>query len=139
MAITPYLFFDGRAEEPADFYRQALGAQVAMMMRFSDSPDPMPEGMIPPGAEDRIMHMELRIGQARLFASDGNCTGKPRFEGSAVALEADGEAQARRWFDNLGEGGQVQMPMGPTFFSPCFGMVCDRFGVAWMVIVPMAT
>lgn len=138
MPITPYLFFDGHAEEAATFYRQAIDAEVAMMLRFSDSPDPMPEGMIPPGAEGKVMHMELRIGDARLFCSDGNCGGAPAFQGSAVALEAGDETEARRWFDGLSQGGQVQMPMGPTFFSPCFGMVADRFGVAWMVIVPMA-
>ena len=138
MAITPYLFFDGRAEEAARFYSQAIGAEVAMMLRFSDSPDPVPEVMIPPGAQDKVMHMELRIGDARLFCSDGNCGGAPVFQGSAVALEAGNEAEARRWFEGLSQGGQVQMPMGATFFSPCFGMVADRFGVAWMVIVPMA-
>lgn len=138
MAITPYLFFDGRAEEAATFYQEALGAEIVTMMRFAQSPDPVPEGMIPPGAENKVMHMELKIGDARLFCSDGNCGGKAEFKGSALALDAADPAAAQRLFDALADGGTVQMPMGKTFFSPAFGMVADRFGVAWMVIVPMA-
>lgn len=139
MAITPYLFFDGRAEEAAAFYQAAIGAEIVTMMRFAQSPDPVPEGMIPPGAENKVMHMELKIGDAHLYCSDGNCGGRAEFKGSALALEAADAAEAQRLFDALAEGGTVQMPMGKTFFSPAFGMVADRFGVAWMVIVPMAT
>jgi PhnB protein len=133
MAIAPYLFFEGRAEEAIAFYAGAVGAEVAMLMRFRDAPDPPPPGMLPPGSEDRIMHAELRIGDAALMVSDGQCAGTAPFAGFAVSLPARDPAQARRFFDALAEGGQVRMPLGPTFWSPAFGMLQDRFGVPWMI------
>ncbi len=135
MHVQPYLFFDGRCEEAAEFYRTTLGAEVAMRMRFKDGPQPHPPGMIPPGAEDKIMHMQLRIGDTTVMASDGRCLGKPEFQGFALSLNAADDAEAERLFAALGEGGQVQMPMSKTFFSSRFGMVADRFGVSWMVLV----
>jgi len=57
------------------------------------------------------------------------------FQGFSLSLLAEDEAEAQRLFTALGEGGQVQMPMTKTFFSPAFGMVADRFGVSWMVLV----
>lgn len=135
MKIEPYLFFDGRAEEAAAFYRKALGADIMMMLRFKESPDPPPPGMVPPGSDDKIMHMGLRIGDTVVMGSDGRCTGQPNFQGFALSLTVPDEAAADRCFAALGDGGQVQMPLGKTFFSPRFGMVTDRFGVTWMVIV----
>ena len=132
MQVQPYLFFDGRAEEAAEFYRRALGAEVTMLMRFKESPDP---GSCAPGSEEKVMHMSLQIGKTQILASDGHCTGKPNFQGFALTITADSEAEADRVFAALGEGGQVQMPLTKTFFSPRFGMVADRFGVSWMVIV----
>jgi PhnB protein len=133
MLIQPYLFFEGRCEAAVEFYRQALGAEVQMMMRYRDSPEPPPPGMVPPGCEDRIMHVELSIGENRLMASDGSCSGQPAFQGFSLSLNLTRQAEAERLFNALADGGEVQMPLGPTFWSPCFGMVTDRFGVAWMV------
>ncbi len=135
MQVQPYLFFDGRCEEAINFYSKALGAKVEMLMRFKDSPEPPQPGMCPPGSEDKIMHAAFHLGEATLMASDGRCEGKARFQGFSLSLNAANEADAKRLFDALGEGGQVQMPLGKTFFSPSFGMVADRFGVSWMVIV----
>jgi PhnB protein len=135
MNVQPYLFFEGRAEEAAEFYGQVLGAKVDMMMRYQDSPDPVPEGMVPPGSGRKVMHMAMRIGESVLMASDGNCGGKPNFSGFSLSHTVATEAEADRVFARLAEGGQVQMPLGKTFFSPKFGMVADRFGVGWMVIV----
>ena len=132
MPVTPYLFFDGRCEEALDFYKKALGAKVEMMMRFKDAPEP---GMSPPGAGDKVMHSALRIGDSMVLASDGRCTGKPSFQGFALSITAANEAEASRLFNALADGGQVQMPLAKTFFSPSFGMVADRFGVSWMVYV----
>jgi PhnB protein len=134
MKVQPYLFFDGRCEEAIEFYRKALGAEVVMLMRFRDSPDPPPPGMIPPGSEDKVMHASLRIGETEVMASDGRCMGKPAFQGVSLSLSVSSEAEADRLFNLLAEGGQVQMPIGKTFFSPRFGMVADRFGVSWMVV-----
>jgi PhnB protein len=133
MQVQPYLSFDGRCEEALNFYRRALGAEVEMLMRFRDSPEPQQHA---PEAADKVMHASLRIGDAKVMASDGRCTGKPSFQGFALALEPANEAEAQRLFGALADGGQVQMPLAKTFFSPCFGMVADRFGVSWMVHVP---
>ena len=136
MQIQPYLFFDGRCEEAVEFYKRALGAKVEMLMRYKDSPEAPQPGMVPPGSENKVMHSSLRIGDAVVMASDGHCAGKPSFQGFSLSLTARDEAEADRLFGALADGGQVQMPLGKTFFSPRFGMVADRFGVSWMVIVP---
>jgi len=135
MQVQPYLFFDGRCEEAIEFYRTSLGAEVTMLMRFKDAPEPHQPGMIPPGAENKVMHANLRIGDTAVMASDGRCQGKANFQGFALSLTAATEADADRFFAALSDGGQVQMPLTKTFFSPRFGMVADRFGVSWMVIV----
>lgn len=134
MKLQPYLFLDGHAEEAIALYQRVLGAQVVTHMRYRESPDPPPPGMIPPGSEEKVMHAELRIGETTMMLSDGRNGGKPRFEGVSLSLSVPDEAEADRIFAALGEGGQVQMPIGATFFSPRFGMVADRFGVSWMVV-----
>ena len=135
MSVTPYLFFDGRCEEAIEFYKKALGAEVGMMMRFNETPEPHQPGMCPPGSENKIMHASLRIDGASIMASDGRAQGKPKFEGFALSISPKDEADAERVFKALADGGQVQMPLGKTFFAKSFGMVADRFGVGWMIIV----
>ena len=135
MQTQPYLFFDGRCEEAIEFYRGVLGAEVTMLLRFKEGPEPQQPGMVPPGAGEKIMHASLRIGDATVLASDGRCLGHPSFQGFAVSLTVPTETEAERLFAGLAEGGQVQMPLAKTFFSPRFGMVADRFGVSWMVCV----
>jgi len=132
MHVQPYLFFDGRCEEALEFYGRTLGAQVEMLMRFRDSPDPASG---PPGADDKIMHAAVRIGDTTVLASDGHCAGQPKFQGFALTLSLADTAEAERVFAALTDGGQVQMPLGPTFFSPAFGMLADKFGVSWMIMV----
>ena len=134
MTIKPYLFFDGRAEEAIGFYRKVLGAEVLMLMRFREAPEPPPSGAAAPGTADKVMHASLKIGDAEVMLSDGDCGGRPEFRGMALTLSAPDAAAAEKLFTALGEGGQVRMPFGPTFFSPGFGAVADRFGVGWMVI-----
>lgn len=133
MQVQPYLFFDGRCEEAMEFYRRALDAEVTMLMRFKDSPEPHEHGMVPPGVGDKVMHMSFRIGDTTVLASDGRCLGRPSFQGFSLSLTVPNEAEAERLFASLADGGQVQMPLTKTFFSPRFGMVVDRFGVAWMI------
>jgi PhnB protein len=135
MPVQPYLFFDGRCEEAIEFYKRALGAEVEMLMRVKENPEPPPSGLHPPGSEDKIMHASLHIGGTLVMASDGRCLGNPSFRGFALALTVASEAEADRVFAALSEGGEVKMPLGKTFFSPRFGMVADRFGVDWMVNV----
>jgi PhnB protein len=132
MQVQPYLSFEGRCEEAVEFYRKALGAEVTMLMRFKESPDP---GMCSAGTLDKVMHMSFRIGDTTLLASDGRCTGQPNFQGISLSLTVPNDTEAERRFASLGDGGQVQMPLTKTFFSSRFGMVADRFGVAWMIVV----
>jgi len=134
MQVQPYLFFDGRCEEAVDFYRRTLGAEITSLMRWKQMPDPQP-GMIPPGSEDKVMHMTFRIGDMNVMASDGRCLGKPNFQGFSLTLTVPTDAEADRVFAALGDGGEVRMAMTKTFFSSRFGMVADRFGVGWMVLV----
>ncbi len=132
IAVQPYLFFEGRCEEALEFYRRTLGAQVVALMRGKDSPDPE---MCIPGAEDKIIHAMVRIGDTTLLVSDGRCQGPPQFQGFALSITTPNEAENQRLFTALGDGGQVLMPLMKTFFSPSFGMLADRFGVSWMLYV----
>jgi PhnB protein len=135
MLVQPYLFFDGRCEEAVNFYRSALGAEVTTVMRYKDCPDAPPPGMVPPGSEGKVMHAAFRIGETTVMASDGRCQGQPSFQGFSLSITVPNDAEADRTFGALADGGKVSMPLGKTFFSPRFGMVTDRFGVGWMVIV----
>jgi PhnB protein len=133
MKVEPYLNFEGRCEEALAFYKKAVGAEVGQVLRFKDSPEPCDPSMVPPGNENKVMHCDFRIGDATLMASDCNCSGKPTFAGVSLTITASDPDHAQRLFAALSEGGQVQMPLTKTFFSPSFGMLADRFGVPWMV------
>ena len=135
MHVQPYLFLDGRCEEALEFYRSTLGAEITMLMRFKESPESPQPGMVPPGSDNKVMHSSFRIGDTTLMASDGRCLGKPAFQGFSLSLTVPNDAEAERLFAALGAGGQVQAPLTKTFFSSRFGMVADRFGVSWMIIV----
>jgi len=135
MLVQAYLNFDGRCEEALEFYRNALGAEVQMLMRFKESPEPCDPSMVAPGSDNKVMHSAFRVGSTVLLASDCGCQGKPNFQGVSLSLSVKSEADAERAFKALADGGQVQMPLSKTFWSPRFGMVSDRFGVSWMVNV----
>ncbi|MEP6996090.1 MAG: VOC family protein [Betaproteobacteria bacterium] len=135
MNIQPYLFFNGRCEEAIAFYRGAIGAELVGLMRYKDSPEPPPPGMVPPGSENKVMHASMKIGDTTVMASDGDCHGQSTFQGFSLSINLRSQSQADQFFAALAEGGQVQMPIGKTFFSPRFGMVADRFGVSWMIHV----
>jgi PhnB protein len=134
--VQPYLCFEGRCEEALEFYKQAIGAEVPCMMRFKDAP---PGGMSdcggPPPPGDKIMHASFKVGESMLMASDGQCTGTPSFAGISLSLAVKDEAESQKAFAALSDGGQVAMPLAKTFWSPSFGMVTDRFGLMWMVMV----
>jgi PhnB protein len=134
MPIEPYLFYNGRCEEAIEFYKKALGAEVVLLMRYKESPEAAPPGRLPGGWDNKIMHTTLRIGNATVMASDG-CSEGSNFQGFSLSLSVPNEAEAERAFIALSDGGQVRMPLARTFWSPCFGMVADRFGVGWMVSV----
>ena len=132
--VQPYLFFDGKCEEAIEFYKKTLGAKVIMLMRFKDSPEPPPPGCGPTDST-KVMHAQFQIGETIIMASDGRATGKPKFEGFSLSLSLPTEAEVDKVFANLSDGGRVEMPLAKTFFSARFGMVVDKFGVFWMVLV----
>ena len=136
MSVQPYLFFNGRCEEALDFYRGAAGAEVEMLSRFKDAPQP---GMAQPGMENKVMHASFRIGETILMASDGRCEGEPRFEGFSLSIVVPDEQKAESVFSALADGGKITMPLEKTFWAPKFGMLEDRFGVGWMVSVQHKT
>jgi PhnB protein len=135
-SVQAYLFFNGNCEQAVEFYKKAVGAVVEMTLRYKESPEPPPPGMVPPGFENKIMHTSFRIGQTMVMASDGCSSENPKFEGFSLALSVHTEAEADKAFKALAEGGQVKMPLTKTFWSPRFGMLTDRFGIGWMVSVP---
>ncbi|MES2508958.1 MAG: VOC family protein [Pseudomonadota bacterium] len=141
MQVQPYIFFEGKCEEALNFYKTALKAEVTMMMRFKDNPEPQAsgDGCGPNGASvppESVMHASFKVGDTEVMASDGMSSGSPVFKGITLSLNPKTEAEGKKLFEALSVGGQVQMPMSKTFFSPCFGMVADKFGVSWMVVVP---
>lgn len=135
MNVQPYLYFGGKSEEAIEFYKDAIGAKVEMLMHFKDMPADQ-KSMMQPGSEDKVMHACIKIGDSPIFVSDGDCGGTPKFEGVTLTLNASDEAEAEKLFAALGKDGQVQMPMAETFFATRFGMVADKFGVSWMVLSP---
>ena len=134
--VQPYLFFGGRCEEALEFYRTAIGAEVEMIMRFNESPEPTPPGMLAEGFENKVMHASFRVGESTVMASDGCSPEDGKFNGFSLSISVPGEADADRVFAALSGGGTVKMPLTKTFWSPRFGMLEDRFGIGWMVIVP---
>ncbi len=132
MQIQPYLFFEGRCDEALAFYKTAVGAEVGMLMRYKDSPDP---SFVDAENADRVMHASVRIGESMILMSDGRAGGQPSFSGVSLSLAVKEDAEAERLFAALADGGQVTMPMTTTFFASRFGTLVDRFGLAWMVMV----
>ena len=135
MQVQPYLFFDGTCEAAVEFYRKTLGAEVTMLMRYKDSPDPKTKEMCSPGSDDKVMHTSFKIGNSLIMASDGAGDTPTKFEGFSLSLAVSSVQEVERYFAALADGGKIQMPLMKTFWSPMFGMVVDRFGVAWMVTV----
>lgn len=131
MRVEPYLFFDGRCEQALEFYKKAVGARVEALIRYKENPEPKYN---PPDSDEKVMHGLMRIGDAVVMVSDGNCAGKPSFSGFSLTLNARNAEEAKRLFAALSEGGKVEMPLGETFFAESFGMLADRFGVGWMVM-----
>lgn len=134
--IQPYLFFRGRCEEAIQYYKEKLGAEVGIMMRFKDNPDKPPRDKVPASLDERIMHAEIRIKGTSIMLSDGMKSGPLDFQCMSLSITADDEAEVDRICNALAaDGGTIQMPPGKTFFSPRFGAVADKFGMAWMIIV----
>ncbi len=137
--IEPYLFFRGRCEEAVEFYEKALGARRVMLMRFDDAPEQPPEGMLAPGWEKKVMHAAITIGECMVMMSDGCSSDEGSFDGFRLSIAPESEEEAAKIFSALADGGSIEMPLGKTFWSPCYGMLTDRFGVGWMVNIAEGT
>jgi PhnB protein len=135
MQVQPYLFFEGRADEAIEFYKKTLGAEVQMLMRYKDSPEPSNEACMPANSGNAVMHCAMRIGDTTVMASDGMVSGNAKFQGIALSLDPKTDDEAKRMFNALADGGQVVQALTKTFFASSFGMVTDRFGVMWMLVV----
>jgi PhnB protein len=135
MHIQPYLDFDGRCEEAIEFYKKAVGAEVQMMMRFSESPEPPDPKMAPPANSAKIMHATFKIGDSVIMGADCRSQGQPKFQGITLTLNAASDAEAQRLFTALSDGGKVQQALIKTFFASSWGVLQDRIGVSWMIIV----
>jgi PhnB protein len=135
-AVNNYLFFSGRCDDALKFYQQHLSAEIKYLIRFNESPDPAPEGMLQAGFENKIMHVEFSLGNINIMASDG-CNDVEKFSGFRLVLTVPTEDEAHRIFSALAShGGKVDMPLSKTFWSPLYGQVTDQFGVGWMVMLP---
>ena len=134
--IEPYLFFAGRCEEALEFYESTLGATREMLMRFDEAPDPVPEGMMAADWGKKVMHASLLIGTGRIMASDGCNADDAGFSGFSLSIAPADEAEARKIFNALAEGGTINMPLEKTFWSPCYGMLTDKLGIGCMINVP---
>lgn len=133
--VSNYLFFAGRCEEALNFYKEHLGAKIGACFRFSDSPEPLPEGLVQPGFEDKIMHCDFTLCNTKFLASDG-CSDASPFSGFSLSIGHPEKEEVTRIFNALAEEGEIVMPPGKTFFSPHYGQVKDKFGMQWMVMVP---
>ncbi|QDT38450.1 VOC family protein [Stratiformator vulcanicus] len=131
--IQPYLMFGGRCDEALEFYQRAIGAEVQTVMRFSESPEP-PEMPLPPGWDNKVMHAAFKVGESLLMCSDGMST-EVDFKGITLALSLPMVEEVGQKFNALAEGGKIEMPLRETFYSPKFGMLSDRFGIGWMLLV----
>lgn len=133
MKTNLHLGFTGDCDAAFSFYETVFGTKRPMTLRYRDAPEGMP---CPEGAEDLVMHTALQVGSITLMGADAPPgRGKP-FGGYDISLEDSDDAEVRRLFAALSEGGNVMMPLAPTFWTSLFGMCTDRFGVNWMVSVP---
>ena len=135
MNLNPYLMFDGTCRAAFEFYADALGGTVTMMMTHADSPV---QDQTPPEWRDRIMHARLTVGDIVLMGSDSPPGRHQAMQGFSVSLNVDCAADAERIFHALAEGGTVGMPMQQTFWAVKFGMAVDRFGTPWIVNCELA-
>lgn len=131
LGINTYLFFtDGKCREAMQHYARVLGGEITMIMPYAGSPA---EAGAPPEWKEKILHATLTIGSQVLMGSDGHPGYHKTPQGFSVSCQVQSAADADRVFAGLSEGGNVEMPLARTFFSERFGMLTDRYGIAWMV------
>jgi PhnB protein len=132
MNTNLHLEFSGNCGEAFAFYEKTFGTKRMMTMTYGEAPGGSP---VPEESKNLIMHTALPVGSITLMGADMPKGEEHRIGGFHVSLDAGDEADVKRLFAALSEGGSVQMPLAPTFWSPLFGMLKDRFGVGWMLSV----
>jgi PhnB protein len=128
--VNPYLIFNGRCEEAFKFYEQALGGKIETIMTFGDSPMAR---QAPPDWGNKVVHARMTVGNTVLMGSDAPPDRYRPPQGFSLSVGTKDPADAERMFNELGAGGKVEMPLEKTFWAVKFGMLVDRFGIAWMI------
>ena len=131
MQPIPYIFFNTGAREAFETYGRIFGSEP-QIMSFGDLPPGEETGMgeIPEGA---VMHAAVAVGSGWIYGSDDPSGTSSAMAGCNIHIEFDTPEETRRVWDALAEGGEVRMPLEPTFWAPLFGALSDRFGIRWMV------
>lgn len=134
MNLVNYLMYDGNCERAIEFYQNKLGAEVLFKSYFNEMPaSDDPNCQIPPGAEDKIMHATLKVGESELMMCDDPSGQSCSFTGFAISISVKSASLATEYFDALAQDGEISMPLTATFWSEAFGMLKDKFGVSWMI------
>jgi PhnB protein len=136
MQMNVHLNFQGNCAEAFDFYKTVFGAQKSFTMKYVDAPSP--GAPVPPDWKDKIMHTSIPLGDGLLMGCDAPPGRSTPIGGFQISVLFKDDAEVKRIYEALKEGGSVQMPMAPTFWSPLFGMCTDKFGVSWMIGMPGA-
>lgn len=129
MELTPYLNFEGNAEEVLNFYKDALDGEIVMISRYKDAPMPFDEDW-----KNKIMHARLKFGKSVIMISDGPKDFKTTFNGNIqLSIEVQDENKMEEVFNKLAAGGKITMPLQKQFWGAKFGMLVDKFGTGWML------
>jgi PhnB protein len=130
MQLSVYLNFNGRCEEAFKFFERTLGGKITTMNAYEGTPM---EEQVPKDWRKKVLHAELVIGPVTLMGSDAPAEHFHQPQGFSISIQTDQPAEAERLFHALAENGQIQMPIGPTYWAARFGMLVDQFGIPWMV------
>ncbi len=130
--LIPYITFNGNCEEAVKFYQSVLGGE-AQILHFGDAP-PNPEFPVNEAMKNLVLHAELRKDGHIIRFSD-TFPGAPFTKGNSItfSIELPTEEDVRATFDALSLGGEVEMELQKTFFSPLYAKFTDKFGVNWML------
>jgi PhnB protein len=133
MKTDVHLVFSGQCREAFAFYEKTFNTKISFTMTFAEAP---PGAPVPPGSGELIMHTSMPLGSMTLMGCDTPKEWAAPLGGFQISVADPSSDEVQRLFDELKAGGSVQMPLGPTFWTPLFGMCTDKFSVGWMVSVP---
>lgn len=142
MQLNTYLAFDGEAEAAMSFYQTILGGEFVDVLRYKDMPTDLASDIeIDEQQADRIMHMSLAINESNMLLANDSypSMGAPLVKGTqyAICIQPDSEDEARRIYEQLSEGGEIEMALEVQFWGGLFASFKDKFGIAWLIDYPM--